>query len=166
MTSAPNHSEGPAPAVLYGPLLGFHNLAGAAADADLTMDRDALAPIFRGPVVEAAKRPRCNVLFLYCAFDADGRVAGADQHFPDIVKACGARFAVVVPSGVAPSPTSAITDSDWAADLIFVLIERGRDSRNSFNPCSDRCSKGTLSLTLGSIWRRRARSRRPCRGRK
>jgi hypothetical protein len=125
MTSAPNQSEGPAPAVLYGPILGFHNLAGAAADADLTMDRDALAPIFRGPVVEAAKRPRCNVLFLYCAFDADGRVTGANQHFPDIVKACGARFAVVVPSGVAPSPTSAITDSDWGADLIFVLDRKG-----------------------------------------
>jgi hypothetical protein len=125
MTNTPNNSEGPAPAFLFGPILGFHNLAGAPADADLTMDRDALAPIFRGPVVEAAKRPRCNVLFLYCAFDADGRVTGADQHFPDIVKACGARFAVVVPSGVGPSPTSAITDSDWGADLIFVLDRKG-----------------------------------------
>ena len=125
MTTGANHSEGPAPAFLFGPVLGFHNLAGAPADADLAIDRDALAPMFRGPVVEASKRPRCNLLFLYCAFDADGRVTGADQHFPEIVKACGARFAVVVPSGVAPSPTSAITESDWAADLIFVLDRKG-----------------------------------------
>ncbi len=44
MTGGPINSDAPAPAVLFGPILGLLNLAGSAAGADVATDRDALAP--------------------------------------------------------------------------------------------------------------------------
>ena len=119
-------AQRPSLVVLYGPVIGFANLAGAPGEAQLAEDRAALAPLFRGRLIDDSARPSCHVLFLYCAVDADGHVVGSDLPLFELAKACGARFVVLASANDPKMLTKAAGGkSDWAANFVLTLDRKG-----------------------------------------
>ena len=98
----------------------------------MLQDQAAFADIF-GENVRIADRtlPRCNVLFVYGAMDAFGRIAGMTWTFRDLARAAGAHIAVVA-SGL---PLAMLADpgfmktlpggNDWPANIVITLDRKG-----------------------------------------
>jgi len=84
------------PYVIANPALTFLNLAGEAGNELMARDYAALEFVFNGNIQIANRNlPRCNVLFLYGALDASGRLAGNSFTFRDVIKGAGAHIAVL-----------------------------------------------------------------------
>ena len=144
----------PKPAVLYAPVIGFLNLLGDQGTPLLEEDRGALAPMFRASVTSSAEYPFCQVLFLYCTIGDDGRLVGAKDNLPDMIKACGARLAVLAsPNRPDALVKLAPTKNDWAASTVLTMSRNGDKFTRFFHKIFDAMFAGT---PLGMAWVRLA----------
>jgi hypothetical protein len=120
------------PFIISNPSLAFVDLAGNEGKDLMAKDRAAIEDIFRDNIQIADRiLPRCNVLFLYCALDASGRIAGMSFTFRDLIKGAGAHIAVLA-SGVPPALLSnpefmkALPGrGDWPANIVITLNRNG-----------------------------------------
>jgi hypothetical protein len=147
-------SNPPKPAVLYAPIVGFLNLMGERAEPLLEADRQALAPLFRNSVASTAAYPRCDVLFLYGEVDGDGRLVGAKDSLPDVVKGCSARLAVLaIVSNADALKKIPLTKNEWAASIVLTLDRKGDKFARFFRKLFEAMFDGA---TLGIAWVRLA----------
>lgn len=121
-----------APLVISHPALGLVNLMGEAGDAALFDDLRQLGDLFPRNVHVGQKIPRCNVLFLYCALEPSGRIAGQPIHLRDAIKAAGAQIVVVaaeVRGDLVSNPAfmgyMSSSRQAWPANIVFTLNRNG-----------------------------------------
>jgi len=120
------------PYVIADPALTFLNLAGDAGNDLMARDRATLEFVFNGNIQIANRNlPRCNVLFLYGALDASGRLAGNSFTFRDVIRGAGAHVAVLA-SELQPDLLSDPEfmkglpgNGDWPANIVITLSRNG-----------------------------------------
>jgi hypothetical protein len=77
------------------PRFGILNLKGEAANSLVAEDAKILAPVLGSPRYGSTAPPACDVLFLYCDINGDGRVVNFAGNLRDLIQASGARVVVV-----------------------------------------------------------------------
>src|SRR5690242_2155716 len=85
------------PLLINNPSLGLLNLAGERGEALLLKDFKDLGDLFPKNVTtgKQGQVPKCNVLFLYCSLEPDGRIVGHSVTVRDVIKTAGAHIAVI-----------------------------------------------------------------------
>jgi hypothetical protein len=144
------------PYVIPNPSLVFANLAGNTGKRLMDQDRKSLEDLFRGRIFFADRTlPRCNVLFLYCALEASGRVSGASFTFRDLIKGAGAHIAVIA-SEIQPALLSNAefgkalqTKTDWRANIVVTLNRNGEHFGTFFRRLFSDMHAGT---TMPMAW--------------
>jgi hypothetical protein len=83
-------------ATIQSPRIAFLNLKGTAGEQILAEDKSALASMF-STVQESSTTPppTCDVLFIYCDIDSNGRIACTTAGLREIIRDSGARVVVV-----------------------------------------------------------------------
>jgi hypothetical protein len=138
------------PFIIPNPSLAFVNLAGNEGKDVMAKDRAALEDIFRDNIQIADRTlPRCNVLFLYCALEASGRIAGMSFTFRDLIKGAGAHIAVLA-SGIPPAllsnpefMKSLPGPGDWPANIVITLSRNGEHFGQFFHQLFTLMQQGT-----------------------
>jgi hypothetical protein len=104
------------------PTIGFLNLQGASGAELAEADRQALSPLFKESRSSTDTVPKCEVLFLYCTVDAQGRIVGSANGIRDLIKDAGAYVAVVASENPPGSYMKALgSRNDWHANIALVI---------------------------------------------
>jgi hypothetical protein len=104
------------------PAIGFLNLQGPKGTALVDADRAVLAPLFKMSHLSTDVPPQCEVLFLYCTLDAEGRIVGSASTIGDLIQKAGAYVAVVASENKPECYTKAIPRRrDWRANIVLVI---------------------------------------------
>jgi len=122
------------------------------------MERDhaVLNDIFRDNIEIAIRTlPKCDVLFLYCALEASGIVAGSSRNFRDLIKSAGAHIAVIA-SDIQPALLSnpkfkreLSARRDWSANVVLTLNRNGEQFGRFFHQLFSLMSAG---ITMPMAW--------------
>jgi hypothetical protein len=120
------------PYIIAKPSLAFVNLLGGAAKELMEKDHATLDGIFHDNIqITDRTLPKCNVLFLYCALEASGSIAGLSLSFRDLIKGAGAHIAVIA-SEIQPALLSNPEFSkglsakhDWPANIVLTVNRNG-----------------------------------------
>jgi len=120
------------PLAIAAPSIAFLNLGGPGFDAMAAKDQQEIGPLF-GDKVQRATAPHltCDVLFLYCAFEPSGSIAGQTSSARDIIGDSGARVAVIaseVPDAIMSNPgfkTSLEKSIHPSINLVIVINRKG-----------------------------------------
>ena len=119
------------PYIIANPSLALVNLQGASAKDWVEQDRAALAGVFKSNIQVTDRTTRCNVLFLYCALEASGQVAGTSSTFRDLIKGAGAHIAVLA-SEMSPAllqkpefGKALQARNDWPANIVITISRNG-----------------------------------------
>jgi hypothetical protein len=114
------------PLRLNDPTLGFLNLMGAEGEALMATDAKILSPLFGQTLKSSTTVPSCQVIFIYCQLDAEGRIKGHQGSVTDLVKAAHAYIAVIASENSGDSYTKAVKPrKDWYANVTMVLDRKG-----------------------------------------
>ncbi len=104
------------------PSVGFLNLQGASGAVLAEADRQVLSPLFKASHSSTDTLPKCEVLFLYCTVDAQGKVAGSPSGIRDLIKNAGAYVAVVATENNPDFYIKAMgSRNDWHANIALVI---------------------------------------------
>ena len=113
-------------AKIQSPRLGFLNLKGAAGEQTLAEDKSAFAGLFRAVQESSAAPPQCDVLFIYCDIESDGRISGATSGLRDLIRSSGARVVVVASENPAKSCIASAKKTGYGhANLVLTLERKG-----------------------------------------
>lgn len=108
------------------PSIGFLNLQGEAGSALVESDKSVLSSLFSTAAVSVTVPPRCEVLFLYCALDEEGRVLGSRETIRQLVESAGALVAVVASENPGEVYVKALgRRGTWRANIALVMDRRG-----------------------------------------
>lgn len=122
------HGEAPAVEIMRiaQPTIGFMNLLAEPGRQLAALDSTLLDPLFASSRRTEGDIPLCDVLFLYGAVDSQGGIAGTPMRLRDVVKAAGARIAVVA-SGNNPDDLFAAAEPEngWSANMVLVVDRKG-----------------------------------------
>ncbi|HEY5705181.1 MAG TPA: hypothetical protein VIS96_06375 [Terrimicrobiaceae bacterium] len=113
-------------AKIQSPRLGFLNLKGAAGEQTLAEDRSAFASMFNTTLESATQPPPCDVLFIYCDIERDGRISGTTAGVRDLIRDSGARVAVVASENPSECLIASGKKTGYGhANLVLTLERRG-----------------------------------------
>ena len=89
----------------------------------------------------------CHVLFLYCKIDKDGSLTGSKMRVRDLVKASGARVAIIASENDGEHYIRALQPkNDWPANIVLVIDRRGAAFTIFFQKLFDAMNAGTSML--------------------
>ena len=109
------------------PIIGFLNLQGETGNAILEQDQLILASLFTVSRTSIDVVPKCQVLFIYCAFDGLGKIIGTEATIRQLIKEAGAYVAVIASENDPDSYVKAVGKrTDWSAN-ITLAIDRKAD---------------------------------------
>lgn len=129
------------------PTIGFLNLQGTAGEALVNGDRRALSPLFRNSRVSTDLPPKCEVLFLYCTIDAQGKLVGSSATIRDLIADAGAYIAVVATENQPDSYIKGVGKrTDWHANIVMVLERKGDKFAVFFRQLFEAMFKGRSML--------------------
>lgn len=130
------------------PSIGFFNLQGAAGATLAEADQRVLSPLFKQSRSRSDHVPTCEVLFIYCTVDAQGRVVGSPNGIRDLIKNAGAYVAVVASENDADSYIKATASrNDWHANIALVLDRKADKFALFFRRLFEAMFKGQSMLT-------------------
>jgi hypothetical protein len=108
------------------PAIGFLNLQGTQGAVLADADRAVLSPLFKASHLSTDPPPRCEVLFIYCTLDAEGRTVGSESRVGDLIKKAGAYVAIVASENQPNCYARAVTKrNDWRANIVMVIDRKG-----------------------------------------
>ena len=81
--------------VIRAPQFGIFNLKGAADNPLIAEDTAALEPVLGHAIQSTDVVPKCDVLFIDCDLDMNGRVRNSQDGLREIIRDAGARVVVV-----------------------------------------------------------------------
>jgi hypothetical protein len=112
--------------VVTAPRLGLLDLRAGASAGVVEADRAALERVL-GPAREGRDGPpACDVLFLYCDLEADGRVQNSARSLREIVRDSTARIVVVASENHVDRYVAATRDVGYGrANLVMTLDRKG-----------------------------------------
>jgi hypothetical protein len=114
------------PLRLKDPTVGFLNLMGETGAEFIESDAYILSPLFGRTLKSSSTVPLCEVLFIYCELDSDGRIKGHGGMATDLIKSARAYVAVFASANSADSYIKAVKPrKDWQANVTMVLDRRG-----------------------------------------
>jgi hypothetical protein len=143
-----------APAIIRDPVLGLLNLLGPAGDDLLGRDQKDIGPLFARNVISTRDIPRCDVLFLYCDLDDLARVVATGSSLREVVRAAGARVAVVaseIASERANEQFGAALGAanGWPANVVVTYARKGDGFGRFF---ADLFSRMQTGLGMLAAW--------------
>ena len=104
------------------PSIGFLNLQGKEGAPLAAADQSVLSPLFKSSQSSTDVVPRCEVLFIYCSVDAQGKIVGRPESIRDLIKQAGAYVAVVASENNPNSYIKAMgSRNDWHANIALVI---------------------------------------------
>jgi hypothetical protein len=104
------------------PSIGFLNLQGASGATLVEGDRRVLSSLFKESRSSSDNVPKCEVLFLYCTVDAQGKIVGSPTGIRDLIKNAGAYVAVVASENHPDSYIKAMgSRNGWHANIALVI---------------------------------------------
>ncbi len=125
------------------PTIGFLNLDGPSGAALAAADREVLSPLFNVVRFSEDAPPRCDVLFIYCALDADGGVASRPQRIRDLIKDAGAYIAVIATENAGERCGKALgRRTDWHANIVMLIDRKGEKFAKFFRRLFEEMKKG------------------------
>lgn len=109
------------------PELGLLNLIGPAAGEIMRDDRDAIRWAFFSVNESASEAPRCDVLLIYAAVEADGSLEGTASTLRQIIFDSGAKVVVVASENDPGHYSAALKRSGQGrANIVLTIDRRGR----------------------------------------
>ena len=104
------------------PSIGFLNLQGEPGAALAAADERILSPLFKSSQSSTNVVPKCEVLFIYCRVDDQGKIVGRPESIRDLIKQAGAYVAVVASENNPNSYIKALGPrKDWSANIVLVI---------------------------------------------
>jgi hypothetical protein len=129
------------------PRLGFLNLQDETGAEKLSTDRRVLLSLFSESEISNAAPPKCDVLFIYCTLDNDGRIAGSETKVRDLITSAGAYIAVIASENASEAYKNALTPkTGWSANVAMVLTRRGDKLAEFFRTIFERMFRGQSML--------------------
>jgi hypothetical protein len=112
------------------PVLGLLDLTAGAVTAEVESDKAILGPIFRSVSESGSEPPRCDVLFVYCHFEPDGRIQGTNLFLRDLIHVSGAAVLVVATANTAEQYNRLVLQGKTVpgpapANLVVTMDRRG-----------------------------------------
>jgi hypothetical protein len=129
------------------PRLGFLNLQAESGAEILSTDRRVMLSLFSASEVSDSAPPKCDVLFIYCTLDNDGRIAGSKVKVRDLITSAGAYIAVVASENSSDAYKNALMPrTGWSANVAMVLTRRGEKMAELFRSIFERMFRGQSML--------------------
>jgi hypothetical protein len=130
--------------LLRSPKLGILNFKGGSALQIQAADRSAVERFFSSTVESTSVVPSCDVLFIYCDFDADGNVVGTTLQFREIVRDSCAAVAVVASENPGENIFKAGKPTGYGqANLVFTLNRKGQGFEIFYQRLFEQMANGT-----------------------
>jgi len=130
------------------PAIGFLNLQGTKGAELAEADRVILASLFKASHSGTDVPPRCEVLFLYCTLDADGRIVGSPDRVNDVIKKAGAYVAVVASENQPHCYVRGVSRrNDWRANIVMVIDRKAEKFALFFRRLFEAMFNGRSMLT-------------------
>jgi hypothetical protein len=108
------------------PAIGFLNLQGEAASALVESDKSVLCSLFAAVTESADVPPKCEVLFLYCSLDRQGRIIGSQFTVRQVIESAGAYVAVVASENSGEAYVKALARrTNWHANIALTIERKG-----------------------------------------
>jgi hypothetical protein len=115
------------------PAIGFLNLQGEAASALLESDKTILCSIFAATTESVDAPPKCEVLFLYCSLDEQGRIVDSQATIRQVIESAGAYVAVVASENSGEAYVKALgRRTSWHANIAMVIDRKGEKFAHFF----------------------------------
>ena len=131
------------------PTIGFLNLQGSSGTALAAADQRVLSPLFKASHASTDMVPSCEVLFLYCTLDAQGKILGNAKSIRDLIKNAGAYVAVVASENSPDSYIKAMgTRNDWHANIALVIDRKADKLALFFRRLFEAMFKGRSMLMV------------------
>lgn len=108
------------------PKLGILNLQGKLAASWITEDRAAIESFFSSVEESAESVMKCDVLFVYCDFNLDGKIVGKAQSLSDVIRKSRAHIVVLAsePSGRGSQVAMAVC-RNVRANVVMTMERKG-----------------------------------------
>jgi hypothetical protein len=129
---------------IQSPRLGFLNLKGVEGEQTLIEDKNAVASMFSATQESTSTPPPCDVLFIYCNIELNGRIAGSAAGLRELIRDSGARVAVVASENPSESLIAyAKTSGRGHSNLVLTLKRKGSVFPTFFSQLFAQMMKGT-----------------------
>ena len=123
-------SRGPA---IDNPVVGFHDASNGEFSALLSEDKTGIAPLFAQCIESNTGAPRCNVLFLYCQIEEDGKLRGSNFGLRELIRDSGALVVVVATNNPGAHYRAAAKKTGYGfANLVMTLDRKGPSFQKFF----------------------------------
>jgi hypothetical protein len=105
---------------------GILNLKSSAAASIVAADTAALTAVLGPPIEAGGTLPQCDVLFMYCDIEADGRISGLESGLREVIRDSGASVVVVASENGSDSYIAAGKNKRYGrANLVMTIQRRG-----------------------------------------
>lgn len=122
---------------------------GESGETLMETDANVLSTLFRLTLKSSTTVPSCQVLFIYCQLDEEGRIKGHQDMVTDLIKAARAYVAVVASENSGASYMKAVKPrKDWYANVTMVLDRKGDKLARFFQKVFDGMFAGRSMLSL------------------
>ena len=112
--------------VIDSPRFGILNLKGGAASSLIAEDTTALAAVLGQAHQNTTAAPECDVLFLYCDMDRNGRIQNWRDGLREIIRESGATVVVVASENESDAYIAGGKDKGYGkANLVMTLQRNG-----------------------------------------
>lgn len=111
-------------AVISSPRFGILNLKGETALPLITEDAEALRPIIGQPDQTSEGVPACDILFLYCDIELNGKIQNSTDGLREIIRDSGAVIVVVASENHGESYIAAGKDKGYGKANLVMTLER------------------------------------------
>ena len=130
--------------IIQEPVLGFLDLSNGAHEHFIRDDKKAFGSLFQSVVDSASAPPQCDVLFVYCNIDGDGKIRRTEMELRDIIYASGARIAVFATINQDCDYMRALRrPGRGRANIVLTLNRKGGAFGTFFHNLFDEMSYGT-----------------------
>ena len=106
------------------PILGLLDLSGGANVSDVVTDRATLGSLFYFVSESTSWPPKCDVLFVYCQIEDDGRIRGSKSGLRDLIRESGALIPVVASENNAESCLAASQKTGYGSANLVLTVGR------------------------------------------
>lgn len=133
------------------PILAFLDLSGGDNAADLVADRASFGSLFYFVIESTSWPPKCDVLFVYCRLEDDGRIHGWKSGLRDLIRESGASIAVLAADNTAEASLAAAKETGYGrANLVLTFDRRGELFGEFFYKLFNAMKQGT-SMSLAWV---------------
>ena len=141
------------PLLIESPKLGALNLKGSSCSQMVIEDMRAVSGSFSS-VEERTNLPvpSCNVLFVYCDFESDGKIAGTPVGLREVIRDSGALIVVVASETSREACMEAVKPQPapyGRANLVLTLDRRGMVFASFYRRLFEQMAKG---VTMPVAW--------------